>query len=392
MSREVRIAMVAGEASGDLLASHLIVALKSCLPQARFFGIGGPKMDGKGFDSWYPLEKLAVRGYVEVMRHYREISAIRKDLKKRLLADPPDVFIGIDAPDFNLGLEKSLKQRGIPCIHYVGPSIWAWRGKRILRIGESVSRILALFPFEPPLYEKQGIPVTYVGHPLADMLPLEDGKFKARELLEVPAQNPVFAILPGSRQSELDYMADTFIATAREIHQALPEAIFLVPMATRETRMQFEAALYRCQARELPIRLLFGHAHEAMMAADVVLVTSGTATLEAALLKRPMVIAYKMSPLSHRLMKRMGYLPYVGLPNILAGRFVVPEFIQDDATAENLTQALLNLYADKLTCARISDVFYEIHLQLKQNTAEKAAAAILGHLPDIACHAPAASH
>ncbi len=392
MSREVRIAMVAGEASGDLLASHLIVALKSCLPQARFFGIGGPKMDGKGFDSWYPLEKLAVRGYVEVMRHYREISAIRKDLKKRLLADPPDVFIGIDAPDFNLGLEKSLKQRGIPCIHYVGPSIWAWRGKRILRIGESVSRILALFPFEPPLYEKQGIPVTYVGHPLADMLPLEDGKFKARELLEVPAQNPVFAILPGSRQSELDYMADTFIATAREIHQALPEAIFLVPMATRETRMQFEAALYRCQARELPIRLLFGHAHEAMMAADVVLVTSGTATLEAALLKRPMVIAYKMSPLSHRLMKRMGYLPYVGLPNILAGRFVVPEFIQDDATAENLTQALLNLYADKLTCARISDVFYDIHLQLKQNTAEKAAAAILGHLPDIACHAPAASH
>ena len=392
MCREVRIAMVAGEASGDLLASHLIVALKSCLPQARFFGIGGPKMDGKGFDSWYPLEKLAVRGYVEVMRHYREISAIRKDLKKRLLADPPDVFIGIDAPDFNLGLEKSLKQRGIPCIHYVGPSIWAWRGKRILRIGESVSRILALFPFEPPLYEKQGIPVTYVGHPLADMLPLEDGKFKARELLEVPAQNPVFAILPGSRQSELDYMADTFIATAREIHQALPEAIFLVPMATRETRMQFEAALYRCQARELPIRLLFGHAHEAMMAADVVLVTSGTATLEAALLKRPMVIAYKMSPLSHRLMKRMGYLPYVGLPNILAGRFVVPEFIQDDATAENLTQALLNLYADKLTCARISDVFYDIHLQLKQNTAEKAAAAILGHLPDIACHAPAASH
>ena len=392
MSREVRIAMVAGEASGDLLASHLIVALKSCLPQARFFGIGGPKMDGKGFDSWYPLEKLAVRGYVEVMRHYREISAIRKDLKKRLLADPPDVFIGIDAPDFNLGLEKSLKQRGIPCIHYVGPSIWAWRGKRILRIGESVSRILALFPFEPPLYEKQGIPVTYVGHPLADMLPLEDGKFKARELLEVPAQNPVFAILPGSRQSELDYMADTFIATAREIHQALPEAIFLVPMATRETRLQFEAALYRCQARELPIRLLFGHAHEAMMAADVVLVTSGTATLEAALLKRPMVIAYKMSPLSHRLMKRMGYLPYVGLPNILAGRFVVPEFIQDDATAENLTQALLNLYADKLTCARISDVFYDIHLQLKQNTAEKAAAAILVHLPDIACHAPAASH
>ena len=389
---EVRIAMVAGEASGDLLASHLIRALRERLPNARFFGIGGPKMLGLGFDAWFPLETLAVRGYVEVLRHYREIAGVRKELKRRLLADPPDVFIGVDAPDFNLDLEKALKQRGIPAIHYVSPSIWAWRGKRIHKIGKSVSRVLALFPFEPALYEKEGIPVTYVGHPLADMLPLEDGKFKARELLEVPAQNPVFAILPGSRQSELDYMADTFIATAREIHQALPEAIFLVPMATRETRMQFEAALYRCQARELPIRLLFGHAHEAMMAADVVLVTSGTATLEAALLKRPMVIAYKMSPLSHRLMKRMGYLPYVGLPNILAGRFVVPEFIQDDATAENLTQALLNLYADKLTCARISDVFYDIHLQLKQNTAEKAAAAILGHLPDIACHAPAASH
>ena len=389
MTKEVRIAIVAGETSGDLLASHLIVALRACLPQARFFGIGGPKMDGKGFDSWYPLEKLAVRGYVEVLRHYREISGIRRELKKRLLADPPDVFIGVDAPDFNLDLEKSLKRQGIPCIHYVSPSIWAWRGKRILKIGAAVSRILALFPFEPPLYEKQGIPVSYVGHPLADMLPLEDGRVQAREILELPAQTPVFAVLPGSRQSELDYMADTFIATMREIHQREPGAIFLVPLATRETRIQFEAALYRCQARALPIRLLFGHAHEAMMAADVVLVTSGTATLEAALLKRPMVIAYKLSSLSHRMMKRMGYLPWVGLPNILAGRFIVPEFIQDDATAENLAQAMLNLYADKKSCARIGEVFHEMHLQLRQNTAEKAAAAIIGHLPDSVRHVAA---
>ena len=389
MTKEVRIAIVAGETSGDLLASHLIVALRACLPQARFFGIGGPKMDGKGFDSWYPLEKLAVRGYVEVLRHYREISGIRRELKKRLLADPPDVFIGVDAPDFNLDLEKSLKRQGIPCIHYVSPSIWAWRGKRILKIGAAVSRILALFPFEPPLYEKQGIPVSYVGHPLADMLPLEDGRVQAREILELPAQTPVFAVLPGSRQSELDYMADTFIATMREIHQREPGAIFLVPLATRETRIQFEAALYRCQARALPIRLLFGHAHEAMMAADVVLVTSGTATLEAALLKRPMVIAYKLSSLSHRMMKRMGYLPWVGLPNILAGRFIVPEFIQDDATAENLAQAMLNLYADKTSCARIGEVFHEMHLQLRQNTAEKAAAAIIGHLPDSVRHVAA---
>ena len=387
--RTVRVAMVAGEASGDLLAAHLIAALRSRLPNVEFFGIGGPKMEAQGFDAWYPLEKLAVRGYVEVLRHYREIAGIRRELKKRLLADPPDVFIGVDAPDFNLDLEKSLKRQGIPCIHYVSPSIWAWRGKRILKIGAAVSRILALFPFEPPLYEKQGIPVSYVGHPLADMLPLEDGRVQAREVLELPAQAPVFAVLPGSRQSELDYMADTFIATMREIHQREPGAIFLVPLATRETRIQFEAALYRCQARELPIRLLFGHAHEAMMAANVVLVTSGTATLEAALLKRPMVIAYKLSSLSHRMMKRMGYLPWVGLPNILAGRFIVPEFIQDDATAENLAQAMLNLYADKKSCARIGEVFHEMHLQLRQNTAEKAAAAIIGHLPDSVRHVAA---
>ena len=380
----VRIAMVAGEASGDLLASHLIQALKARLPNAQFYGIGGPKMQGQGFKAWYPLEKLAVRGYVEVLKHYREISGIRSSVKNRLLAEPPDVFIGIDAPDFNLGLEKALKQKGIPTIHYVGPSIWAWRGKRIHKIGAAVSRVLALFPFEPPLYEKQGIPVTYVGHPLADMLPVEDGRNKARELLELPPQQPVFALLPGSRQSELEYMADTFIGTAAEIHKKLPNALFLVPLATRETRLLFEQALYRCNARELPIRMLFGHAHEAMMAADAVLVASGTATLEAALLKRPMAIAYKMAPFSYRMMRGMGYLPYVGLPNILAGKFVVPEFIQDDATPENLSQALLNFYADKASCARIGEVFREIHLQLKQNTAEKAAAAIIASLPHAA--------
>jgi len=380
----VRIAMVAGEASGDLLASHLIQALQAKLPDAVFYGIGGPKMTGVGFDAWYPLESLAVRGYVEVIKHYREISGIRRELKKRLLADPPDVFIGVDAPDFNLGLEKALKKRGIPSIHYVSPSIWAWRGKRIHKIGASASRVLALFPFEPALYEKEGIPVTYVGHPLADMLPVEDGRDKARDVLDLPRQQAVFALLPGSRQSELRYMADTFIATARQIHQHLPNALFLVPLATRETRLLFEAAIYRCDARDLPIRLLFGHAHEAMMASDVVLVASGTATLEAALLKRPMVIVYKMAPTSYRMMRNMGYLPYVGLPNILAGRFVVPEFIQDDATPLNLAQAMLNFYADKVTCERISEVFRGIHLQLKQNTAEKAAAAILEYLPESA--------
>ncbi len=390
----VRIAMVAGEASGDLLGSHLITALKARLPNAQFYGIGGPKMVGRGLDSWHPLEKLAVRGYAEVLRHYREIAGIRNDLKRRLRADPPDVFIGIDAPDFNLDLEKSLKQRGIACIHYVSPSIWAWRGKRIHKIGAAVSRVLALFPFEPPLYEKQGIPVSYVGHPLADVLPVDDRRDAARTLLGLSAQQPVFALLPGSRQGELQYMATTFIETARLISRSVPDALFLAPLATRETRLMFEKALYDCDARELPIRLLFGHAHEAMMASDVVLVASGTATLEAALVKRPMVIAYKMAPLSYRLMRGMGYLPYVGLPNVLAGKFVVPEFIQDDATPENLAQAMLNLYADKETCARIGELFRTIHLQLRQDAASKAASAVCQHLPSAALgarHAAAAA-
>ena len=388
--RPVRIAMVAGEASGDLLAGQLLLALRARLPGAVFFGIGGPRMIGQGFDAWYPLEKLAVRGYIEVLKHYREIAGIRRALQRRLLAEPPDVFIGVDAPDFNLALEKALKRRGIASIHYVSPSIWAWRGGRIDKIGASVSRVLALFPFEAPLYAAKGIPVTYVGHPLADMLPFEDGRLTARSLLGIAADTAVFALLPGSRQSELHYMADTFLETARRIHQQLPKALFLVPLTTRETRTLFEQAMQRCQASDLPLRLLFGHAHQAMMAADVVLVASGTATLEAALLKRPMAIVYKMSPTTYRLMRRMAYLPYVGLPNVLAGKFVVPEFIQDDASPENLAQALLNLYADKPVCAQIRALFDDMHRQLRRNAAEQAAAAVVASLPTNRLHAAVA--
>lgn len=373
--------MVAGEASGDLLASQLLLALRERLPAAVFFGIGGPRMIALDFDAWHPLEKLAVRGYVEVLKHYREIAAIRRNLLRRLLADPPDVFIGIDAPDFNLALERKLKRHGITTIHYVSPSIWAWRKERIHQIGAAVSRLLALFPFEPALYAQHGIPVSYVGHPLADLLPVEDGRCAARVLLELSADTPVFALLPGSRQSELHYMADTFVTTAQRIYERVPDAVFLVPLATRETRELFESARHRCQAEKLPIRLLFGHAHQAMMAADTVLVASGTATLEAALLKRPMVIVYRMAPLSYRLMRRMGYLPYVGLPNVLAGKFVVPELIQDEATPENIAQALLNLYGDKSVCARLQALFHEMHRQLRQNAADRAAAAVVDCLP-----------
>jgi len=380
--------MVAGEASGDQLGAHLIQALKQALPDAQFYGIGGPKMIAEGFDALYPAERLAVRGYVEVLRHYWGIARIRRELRRRLLDDRPQAFVGIDAPDFNLGLERRLKARGIATVHYVSPSIWAWRGGRIRKIGRAVSHMLVLFPFEPRLYQARGIPVTYVGHPLADAFPLEVDVAAARERLGVPPEQPIFALLPGSRQSEVFYMAETFVETARLLHERFPQAQFLVPFATRETRALFETALYKLKAEELPIKLLFGHAHDAMAAANGVLVTSGTATLEAALLKKPMVIAYRISKWTFRLVRRMIHLPYAGLPNILAGRFIVPEFIQDEATAENLAQALGNLVTDRVACERLVGLFNEIHLALRQDTARKAAGAMLPYLTRLPAWVP----
>ncbi len=378
MGKAVRIAVVAGEASGDLLASHLIAALKQHLPDAVFYGIGGPKMQAQGFDSWWPMEKLSVMGYWDALKHYREIAGIRRHLKHRLLELRPDVFIGVDAPDFNLGLEADLKAAGIRTIHYVSPSIWAWRGGRVKKIARAVNRVLALFPMEPPLYEKERVPVTYVGHPLADIIPLETNKVAVREKLALPRNNPVFALLPGSRRGELEMMAETFVETAKIIRERfLPQAVFVVPLATRETRLQFETAIYKRQATEVPFRLLFGHAQDALGAADVSLVASGTATLEAALLKRPMVITYKIAKFSYWLMKRMAYLPYVGLPNVLAGRFVVPEILQDEATPERLAEELVKLYGDKENAAAVEEAFTDIHLRLRQNTADKAARAVI---------------
>lgn len=380
--KPLRIALVAGEASGDLLASLLIQALKRHLPDAEFFGIGGPKMEACGFKVLWPAEKLAVRGYVEVIRHYREITGIRKRFLSGMLADKPDLFIGVDAPDFNLWLERRLKDKGVPAIHFVGPSIWAWRGERIRKIGRAVSRMLVLFPFEPPLYEKEGIPVSYVGHPLADVIPSGISKSSAREKLGIQdAPGPVFAILPGSRQSELQYMAETFIQTGRLLLASYPEATLLVPLVSRETRQMFEEARWKASAEHLPFKLLFGHAQDAVAAADVALIASGTATLEAALVNRPMVIAYKMAAGSWRMMKKMRYQPWVGLPNILAGRFVVPEFLQEDASPENLAQAMLNQLQDAKAARRIEAVFDAIHASLKQDMATRAAGAILQHLP-----------
>lgn len=377
---KLTVAMVAGEASGDLLAAHLIAALKRHLPSAQFVGIGGPKMQREDFVPWWPAEKLAVRGYAEVLRHYREITGIRRRLLSRLLDERPDVFIGVDAPDFNLWLERKLKARGIPAVHYVSPSVWAWRPGRMKRIVAAVSHMLALFPFEPELYRRLGVPVSYVGHPLADMIPLAIDRAAAREQLGLARAGWIFALLPGSRQSELRFMAETWIETAKKLLARFPDATFLVPLVSRETRLLFEEALWKCGAQELPFKLLFGHAHEALAACDAALVASGTATLEAALLKAPTVIAYRMSPWSWRLMRRMRLQAWVGLPNILAGRFVVPEFLQDEATPENLAQALGNLATDTRVREAMERVFAALHRQLRQGTAEKAAAAILPYL------------
>jgi len=383
MTQKIVIGIVAGEASGDLLGSHLMAALKDARPDLKFVGIGGPKMQAEGMEVLFPMEKLAVRGYVEVLRHYREIVGIRRKLRKYFLANRPDLFIAVDAPDFNLDLELALKQHGIPTIHYVSPSIWAWRGERIHKIKRAVSHMLALFPHEPGLYQQAGVPVDYVGHPLADMLPEQPKRAEMRETMRIPAHAKVFAFLPGSRQSEVGQLARTMIETTKLILQKLPDARFLVPLVSRETRGIFEQALYDCDAQELPITMLFGHAQDAMIAADGVLVASGTATLEAALLKRPMVITYRMPELSWWLMKRKGYQPYFGLPNILCGRFVVPELIQEDATPENLAQALLNLLNSKDAVAQLEHAFVDLHRSLRQNTAQKAAAAIMPYLRNV---------
>ncbi len=378
-----RIACVAGEASGDLLGGHLVGALQARRPGLAFGGIGGPRMTGQGFDSYFPMEKLAVRGYVEVLRHYREIMAIRRDLLARLLDERPSLFIGIDAPDFNLDLEHRLKSAGIPAVHYVGPSIWAWRRWRLKRIARSVSHMLVLFPFETEIYRAAGVPVTYVGHPAADMVPLDVNKAAAKEQLRLPSGKMVVALLPGSRQSELRYMADTFVLAAKRMHaEAGNDIHFVCPTASRPTRDLFEEAIHRNDARELPLTLMFGHSHEALAAADLALVASGTATLETALLKTPMVIVYKMSPLTWKIMRRMLYLPYVGLPNVLAGEFLVDELLQDAATPEALSDALLALMRDAPRQKRQVDRFMDMHVMLRQDNATKAAEAVLGVLDD----------
>ena len=369
--------MVAGEASGDLLGAHLIAALKARRRPMVFAGIGGPRMMAEGFESHYPMEKLSVRGYAEALRNYVQIMSVRRRLARAMIEERPDLFIGVDSGDFNIGLERRLKEAGIPTIHYVSPSVWAWRGWRVRRIARAVSRILVMFPFEPPLYEKAGVPVTYVGHPLADVIPQEPKKAEARAQLRLPAEKLIVALLPGSRRSELHYMASAFVLAAHRFRQEMHDVHFVCPTVTRPTREMFERAVHEQQRTDLPLTLLFGHSHEALAAADMALVASGTATLETALFKTPMVIAYRQSPLTWALMRSMLYLPYVGMPNILAGERLVPELLQDEANPGALAAALLALWRDAAARKRQIERFHEFHHLLRQNTAQKAADAVL---------------
>jgi lipid-A-disaccharide synthase len=371
-----KIALVAGEASGDLLSGLLLGGLRERWPAVQTYGIGGPRMAAQGFAAWWPHDKLAVRGYLEVLRHYREIAGIRRQLGDRLLQPPdrPDVFVGVDAPDFNLGLEERLKKSGIPTVHFVSPSLWAWRGKRIHTMHRSVDHVLCLFPFEPALYEAVGVAATYVGHPLASVIPMQADKIAARRALGLSPDDAVVAVMPGSRRSEIQYIAPAFMQTVALLAQERPKLRFVLPCIPALRGMIELAAAQAGIGKQ--IMLIDGQSHIALAACDVTLIASGTATLEAALFKRPMVIAYKMHPLSWALMRRMAYQPWFGLPNILLRDFAVPELIQEAATPQALAAQTLAWLDDAGRTQALQQRFTDLHQLLSRNTAQEASDAI----------------
>ena len=375
------IAMVAGETSGDLLAGLLLDGLQKRWPVLTSRGIGGHQMVSRGFDAWWPSEKLAVRGYVEVLRHYREIVQIREQLKKRLLngsVPRPDIFIGVDAPDFNLDLEAALKAGGIKTVHFICPSVWAWRADRIEKIKRSVDHVLCIFPFEPALLAEHGIAATYVGHPLANVIPLQPDRAAARLALGLPLDDTVIAILPGSRRSEVQYLATRFFQAAALVRRAQPAVKFLVPaVPALKAMIERLADLAGMRAH---VQIIEGQSHTALAACDVTLIASGTATLEAALFKRPMVIAYSMNWLSWQIMRRKQLQPWVGLPNILCQEFVVPELLQGAATPAALADALLQWVSAKSQAPEkiiaVQQRFSQLHAELQRDTSLLATDAI----------------
>jgi lipid-A-disaccharide synthase len=369
-----KIALVAGETSGDLLAGLLLDGLKARWPAMQSVGIGGPQMARRGFTAWWPSEKLAVRGYVEVLRHYREIVGIREQLKERLLRERPDVFIGVDAPDFNLDLERDLKAAGIKTVHFVSPSVWAWRAERVENIRNSVDHVLCIFPFEVALLRQHGIASTYVGHPLANVIPMAPDRAAARAALGLGAGDTVVAILPGSRKSEIQYLARRFFASAALMKQASPALKFIVP-AVPAFQAQITQAAHAAGMGD-SIQVVAGQSHVVLAACDVTLIASGTATLEAALFKRPMVIAYNMNWLSWQIMRRKKLQPWVGLPNILCREFAVPELLQEAATPQAMADAVLQWLDAPERIVALQQKFTALHAELQRDTPRLAADAI----------------
>ncbi len=372
----MRIAIVAGEASGDLLGAGLIEALRELHPDAQFEGVAGARMRAAGCHALYPIEELSVMGLVEVLRHLPRLLRLRADLARHFRNARPDVFIGIDAPDFNLGLERRLKRAGIPTVHYVSPSVWAWRRGRLRGIARAADLMLTLFPFESAFYREHGLRERYVGHPMADSIAERSDRLAARAELGLATDGEMVALLPGSRRGELRYLAEPFLRTALWLRERRPALRFAAPLATPATRLMFEQ-IHQQVAPDLPVTIIEGRAREVMAAADVVLVASGTATLEALLLKRPMVMAYRLSGFSHWLLKRLVRTPYLALPNLLANRLLVPEFIQDQVTPDNLGQALLDFLDCPERVTQLEQVFTSIHHELRRDASRQAAQAVL---------------
>ncbi|WP_373987366.1 lipid-A-disaccharide synthase [Duganella sp. BuS-21] len=374
---KLSLALVAGEPSGDMLAARLLSGLRPHLPDARFHGIGGQHMMEHGFESHWPMDQLTVRGLLPVLMRYRELKGIQNQLRDQLLAERPAAFIGADYPGFNLGLEEQLKAAGIPTIHYIGPQIWAWRGGRIKKIIRAVSHMLVVFPFEQAIYQQAGVPVSYVGHPLAELIPLAPDQGAAKRALGMPEDANVVTIMPGSRMSEIKYNTVAFMQAARLLKLRDRTLRFVAPMAGERQKQYFLQLVAQARLQDVEIQLLDGQSHTAIAAADAVLVASGTASLEVALFKKPMVIAYKMAELEWQILRHFGYQPWIGMPNILAREYLVPEMLQGVANPEALAQAMWKQLSDAPHRLRLAQRFTDMHHSLLRNSAAESAAAVL---------------
>ncbi len=371
----MRIGIIAGELSGDYLGAGLMRELRQLHPQAEFVGIGGEGMQAEGLSSWYPMEALSVMGLVEVLKHLPGLLRIRSDVCRRFLDQPPDLFIGVDAPDFNLGVERRLKRAGIPTVHYVSPTVWAWRQGRVKTIRRAVDLMLSIFPFEVDFFRAHGVPVIFVGHPLADEIPLDPDRGAARQSLGLPVDSgPWVALLPGSRLSEVGALGPEFIGTAAWLRERQPECRFIIPCATQ--RIEAELRRQLAARPELDVTLIRGRSRECMAAADAVLLASGTATLETMLHKRPMVVAYKVSPVTGWLARRLIKVPYFAMPNLIAGEQLIPEFAQEQAVPECLGPAMLELLDAPEQRREVIARFHELHGLLKRDASRQAAAAV----------------